>query len=122
MIYRVESPSIVLLLTIYSNRQGGAGRKQRIVSFVAERKRRPKMLQPESYDLRQKVIQAIKLDGLKIIEASQLFNINRNTFTLWLKRQEQTGDFLALPNQPPGNGHKIIDWERFREASQDSWG
>jgi hypothetical protein len=54
---------------IYSNRQGGAGRKQRIVSFVAERKRTPKMLQPESYDLRQKVIQAIKLDGLKIIEA-----------------------------------------------------
>jgi transposase len=32
------------------------------------------MPQPESYDLRQKVIQAIKLDGLKIIEASQLFN------------------------------------------------
>ena len=67
------------------------------------------MPQPESYDLRQKVIQAIKLDGLKIIEASQLFNIGHNTITLWLKRQEQTGDFLALPNQPPGNGHKIID-------------
>ena len=27
------------------------------------------MPQPESYDVRQKVIQAIKLDGLKIIEA-----------------------------------------------------
>jgi transposase len=76
------------------------------------------MPQPYSYDLRQKVIQAIKLDGLKIIEASQLFNISRNTITLWLKRQEQTGDFLALPNQPPGNGHKIIDWERFREFAK----
>jgi transposase len=32
------------------------------------------MPQPYSYDLRQEVIQAIKLDGLKIIEASQLFN------------------------------------------------
>jgi transposase len=42
------------------------------------------MPQPYSYDLRQKVIQAIKLDGLKIIEASLLFNISRNTITLWL--------------------------------------
>jgi len=58
-----------------------------------------------TYDLRQKVIQAIKLDDLKNIEASQLFNISRNTIALWLKRQEQTGDFLALPNQPPGALH-----------------
>jgi len=31
------------------------------------------------------VIQAIKLDGLKKSEASQLFNISRNTIDLWLK-------------------------------------
>jgi len=37
------------------------------------------MAKPYSYDLRQKVIQAIKLDGLKKSEASQLFNISRNT-------------------------------------------
>ena len=37
------------------------------------------MPQPYSYDLRQKVIQAIKLDGLKMSEASTLFNISRNT-------------------------------------------
>lgn len=73
------------------------------------------MPQPYSYDLRQKVIQAIQLDGLKIIEASILFDISRNTIRLWLKRQAQTGDFLALPNEPPGNGHKITDWEKFRE-------
>jgi hypothetical protein len=29
---------------------------------------------------------------------------------------EATRDFLALPNQPPGNGHKIIDWERLRAS------
>jgi len=73
------------------------------------------MPKPYSYDLRQKVIQAIKLDGLKISEASLLFSINRNTINLWLKRQGETGDFQALPNQPPGNGHKITDWEKFRE-------
>ena len=32
---------------------------------------------------------------------------------LWLKRERETGDFQALPNQPPGHGHKITDWEKF---------
>jgi len=50
------------------------------------------MAKPYSYDLRQKVLQAIKLDGLKKSEASQLFNISRNTIDLWLKRLEETGD------------------------------
>lgn len=68
-----------------------------------------------SYDLRQKVIQAIELNGLKKSEASQLFNISRNTIDLQLKRQAETGDFQALPNQPPGNDHKITDWKKFRE-------
>jgi transposase len=36
------------------------------------------MPKPYSYDFRQKVIQAIELDGLKKQEASELFNISRN--------------------------------------------
>jgi transposase len=76
------------------------------------------MPQPYSYDLRQKVIQAIQLDGLKITEASILFNISRNTIGLWLKRQAQTGDFVALANEPPGNGHKITDWQKFRDFAK----
>ena len=76
------------------------------------------MPKPYSYDLRQKVIQAIKLDGLKKSEASLLFNISRNTIDLWLKRLSETGDFQAMPNQPPGNDHKITDWEKFREFAQ----
>jgi transposase len=68
-----------------------------------------------SYDLRQKVVQAIKLDGLKISEASQIFNISRDTIRLWLKRERETGDFQALPNKPPGNGYKITNWEKFKE-------
>jgi transposase len=71
------------------------------------------MPKPYSYDLRQKVIQAIKLDGLKISEASLIFTISRNTIRLWLKRERETGDFQVLPNQPLGNGHKITDWEKF---------
>jgi transposase len=76
------------------------------------------MSKPYSYDLRQKVIQAIQLDGLKISEASVLFSISRNTIGLWLKPQAETGDFQALPNEPPGNGHKITDWEKFREFAK----
>lgn len=76
------------------------------------------MPKPYSYDLRQKVIQAIQLDGLMIMEVSQLFNISRSTISLWLKRQAQTGDCGARPNRPPGNGHKITDWEKFREFAK----
>ena len=76
------------------------------------------MSKPYSYDLRHAVIQAIKLDGWKITEASQMFNISRNTIGLWLKRQAQTGDFQALPNQPKGNDHKITDWAKFREFAK----
>ena len=36
-----------------------------------------------------------------------------NTICLWLKREHETGGFQALPNQAPGNGHKITDWEKF---------
>lgn len=68
------------------------------------------MPKPYSYDLRKKVIEAIEQDGMKKSEVSQLFNISRNTIDLWLKRQAETGDYQALPNQPPGNNNKIADW------------
>jgi transposase len=50
------------------------------------------MARPYSNDFRQKVMQAIELDGLKKSEASQLFNISRNTINLWCQRQAETGD------------------------------
>jgi transposase len=40
------------------------------------------MPKPHSYDLRQKAIQALKLNGLKKSEASLLFNISHNTIEL----------------------------------------
>ena len=71
-----------------------------------------------SYDLRQKVIEALELDGMNKSEASQVFQISRNTIDLWLKRKTETGDFQAKPKQPRGNGHKITDWQKFREFAQ----
>lgn len=72
------------------------------------------MPNPYSYDFRQKVIEAIELNGLKKSEASELFNISRNTINLWLKRFAETGDFQARQNQSPSHNQKITDWEKFR--------
>jgi len=33
-------------------------------------------------------------------------------------RRAETGDFQAKPNQPPGNGHKLTDWEKFRKFAK----
>ncbi|MDT9231559.1 IS630 transposase-related protein, partial [Limnospira sp. PMC 1242.20] len=55
---------------------------------------------PYSYDLRQKVIDAIELDGMPKTEASQVFHVSRNTINLWLPRKAQTGDFLPQPIAP----------------------
>jgi transposase len=73
------------------------------------------MPKPYSYDLRQKVIQAIELDGMSQNRAAKAFHISRSTINLWCQRQASTGDCKAKPNLPQGNGHKITDWEKFRE-------
>lgn len=76
------------------------------------------MAKPYSYDFRQKVIEAIELDGRKKCEVSEIFNISRNTIDLWLKRKAQTGDLKPKPNKPPGTNHKITNWEKFREFAK----
>lgn len=65
--------------------------------------------------MRQKVVKSIELDGLKKVEASQLFNISRNTINLWFQRLAATGDIAAKPTSVAGQGQKITDWEKFRE-------
>ncbi|WP_159783119.1 helix-turn-helix domain-containing protein [Sodalinema gerasimenkoae] len=67
-----------------------------------------------SYDLRQKVIKAIEIDGMKKSEVSQIFGISRNTIYLWLKQKEETGDFQPREYRPPGHGHKIKDVSKFQ--------
>lgn len=75
---------------------------------------------PKAYsqDFRQKVIDAIELDGHKKCEVSEFFNISRNTIDLWLKLKAETGALKPRPNKPPGTNHKITDWEKFREFAQ----
>jgi len=51
------------------------------------------MAKAYSYDLQQKVINTIELDGMKKSEAAQVFQLSRDTIDLWLKRQKATGDY-----------------------------
>ena len=71
------------------------------------------MAKAYSDDFRQKVMQAIELDGLKKCEASQLFNISRNTINLWFQRKAQTGDVKPKPRKASQQKGKISDWEKF---------
>ena len=72
------------------------------------------MAKPYSNDFRQKVIEAIELNGLKKIEASQLFNISRNTINLWCQLKAETGDVKPKPRQVSRSNNRIKDWEKFR--------
>ena len=72
------------------------------------------MAKAYSYDLRQKVLNAIELDGMKKSEASQIFNISRNTINLWFQRRATTGDVQVKPRKPINPNRKVTDWEEFR--------
>ncbi len=72
------------------------------------------MARSYSYDLRRKVIEAIEFNGMKRCEASEFFNISRNTINTWFQRRRETGDFKAKVRENRGNGQKITDWEKFR--------
>ena len=71
------------------------------------------MAKAYSEDFRRKVMQAIEMDGLKKSEASQLFNISRNTINLWCQRKAQTGAILPKLRQTSPIPSKITDWEKF---------
>lgn len=76
---------------------------------------------PYSYDLRQKAIEAVK-GGERKTEVCRMLNISRNTLDLWLKREEQTGDYQARINVQKGSRQKITDWKRFRAFAQQHGG
>ena len=76
---------------------------------------------PYSYDLRQKAIAAVKR-GERKIAVCRMLNISRNTLDLWLKREEQTGDYQAITGFQAGNRHKITNWKSFGEFAHKHGG
>lgn len=77
------------------------------------------MPKPYSLDLRQKVIDAIELDGMRKSEASNVFGIRRNTIDLWLKRKAATGSLAPQLNAKARRQNRITDWERFRAFAEE---
>ena len=55
-----------------------------------------KMPKPYSYDLRQKVIQAIELDGMSQNQAAMAFHISRSTINLWCQRKAREHNTFAM--------------------------
>ena len=76
------------------------------------------MAKPYSLDLRQKVINAIELDGMKKSEASVAFGISRNTIDLWLKRKAETGSLAPQVNSQARRQGRITDWDGFRAFAE----
>ena len=77
-----------------------------------------KMPKIYSRDLREKVLNAVELDNIPKTEVSQIFGISRDTINRWQKLKAETGDIGAQPYSPPGNNHRVTDWEEFREFAQ----
>jgi len=67
----------------------------------------------------ESTLDEIELDGLKKSEASQLFNISRNTINLWFQRKAATGDVQPKSRQPSSNRQKITDWEKFQTFAKE---
>lgn len=76
------------------------------------------MPKPYSLDLRQKVIDAIELDGMKKCEASTVFQVSRNTIDLWLKRKATTGSLAPKATSNASRQRKISDWAAFRTFAE----
>lgn len=53
--------------------------------------------------------------GMKKTEASQTFNISRNTINLWLKRRKESGDYRAKKDYQQDHNPKIQDLEEWKE-------
>ncbi len=74
------------------------------------------MPKPYTYDLRQKVIQAIELDGMKKSEAEESFSnqskYNQPLASIDLPAREITKRYQINHSC---NGHKITDWEKFEK-------
>lgn len=79
------------------------------------------MAKPYSYDLRSKVIEAIKT-GKKKIEVSRFFKISRNRLDLWLKQEKETGDYQAKKPRIKGTRPKIENLEEFAKFVSNNSG
>ena len=72
------------------------------------------MASPYSYDLRAKAIKAVK-SGEKKVNVCRMLSISRNTLNLWLKREQETGDYQAIAGYQKGKKRKIKNLQSFEK-------
>lgn len=72
------------------------------------------MASPYSYDLRAKAIKAVK-SGEKKVNVCRMLTISRNTLNIWLRREQETGDFKAITGYQKGKKPKIKNLQNFEE-------
>lgn len=68
---------------------------------------------PYPIELRTRIIEQIE-SGMKIVGASRLFKVHRETIGNWKKMKEETGSCEAKKDYQKGHSHKIIDKKGFR--------
>lgn len=71
------------------------------------------MAAPYPIELRTRIIEQTE-SGMKIIEASRLYKVHRETIGNWKKKKEETGSYEAKKGYQKGHSHKIIDKKGFR--------
>lgn len=72
------------------------------------------MAKAYDYDLREKAVNAYHR-GERKVDICKLLGISRNTLDLWLKREQETGDFKAVTGYQKGKPLKIKDMEQFKQ-------
>ena len=64
------------------------------------------MASPYPIELRTRVIEKTE-SGMKIVEASRLFNVHRETIASWIKIKKENGNCEAKKGYQKGHSHKI---------------
>ena len=68
---------------------------------------------PYAYELRTRVMGAVA-KGMTVTQASQIYQVSRETIYQWKALQEATGDLRAATNYQKGHSQIIQDDEAFK--------
>lgn len=74
---------------------------------------------PLSLDLRKRVMEAVDAGEHTAVIASR-FKVCQKTIYNWINLRNETEKLEPKPYNNPGHGHKILNWDAFRNFAQIS--
>lgn len=77
------------------------------------------MPSPYPIELRTRVLEKIET-GMRIVEASMIFNVHRETIANWIKIKEENGHCESKKGYQKGHSHKIKDKDKFKKFINDN--